>query len=255
MSRKFFSFISGKYTRAMLLVAGLAGASLALYLTHYRIFNDAHHIFLYLLGDIAFLPVDVLIVTFVLHRLLEARSRREKRHKLNMIIGAFYSEAGNELLAFCAGHDRDRDEAADIMTICGQFSRRQLRERKIRLSAHSYALELTANDFAELKTMLLEKRAFMLGLLENPVLMEHDTFADLLWAVFHLIEECAARKHFDAEQQHDLAHLTEDVRRAYRAVSRHWLGYMHHLSGDYPYLYSLALRMNPFSRQRCATID
>jgi len=29
----------------------------------------------------------------------------------------------------------------------------------------------------------------LLGLLGNPNLLEHDSFTDLLWAVFHLMEE------------------------------------------------------------------
>jgi hypothetical protein len=37
--------------------------SAILYLIHFAIFRDAHHIFLYLIGDIAFVPIEVLLVT------------------------------------------------------------------------------------------------------------------------------------------------------------------------------------------------
>ena len=40
-----------------LLVLVLVGSSVFAYLVHYAIFRDSRHLFLYLIGDIAFLPV------------------------------------------------------------------------------------------------------------------------------------------------------------------------------------------------------
>ena len=42
-----------------------------------------------------------------------------------------------------------------------------------------------------------QKRDFLLRLLENPNLLEHDSFANLLLAVFHLTEELAQRRDLD----------------------------------------------------------
>ena len=36
------------------------------------------------------------------------------------------------------------------------------------------------------------------------------------------------------------------MKRAYVLLIREWLDYMSHLRTDYPYLYSLAVRTNPF---------
>lgn len=58
------------------LAAALIGLSVVFYGIHYLIFRDTHHIFIYLIGDIAFLFVDVLIVTLALHRLLAYREKR-----------------------------------------------------------------------------------------------------------------------------------------------------------------------------------
>ena len=44
--------------------------SILLYLGHYALFRDAHHIFIYLVGDVAFVPIEVLMVTLIIHRLL-----------------------------------------------------------------------------------------------------------------------------------------------------------------------------------------
>ena len=60
-------------------------------------FRDTHHIFIYLIGDIAFVFLEVLLVTLILHQLLRYREKKAMLNKLNMVIGAFFSEVGGEL--------------------------------------------------------------------------------------------------------------------------------------------------------------
>jgi hypothetical protein len=94
--------------------------------------------------------------------------------------------------------------------------------------------------------LLLDKRSFMLRMLENPNLLEHDTFTDMLLAVFHVTEELIARVDFTALPEPDTAHLTGDIKRALRTLLIQWLSHMEHLHSEYPYLYSLEVRRNPF---------
>ena len=44
----------------------------------------------------------------------------------------------------------------------------------------------------------------------------------------------------------DQEHLAGDVQRSYVLLIKEWLAYMSHLRANYPYLYHLALRTNPF---------
>ena len=86
----------------------------------------------------------------------------------------------------------------------------------------------------------------MLGLLENPNLLEHESFTNLLWAVFHLTEELIHRRRLKGLPDSDYKHLSGDIKRIYHLLIAEWLEYMEHLKNDYPYLFSLAMRMNPF---------
>ena len=97
-----------------------------------------------------------------------------------------------------------------------------------------------------LKNFLTGKRSFLLGLLENPNLLEHESFTDLLWAVFHLTEELNSRADTTGLPDTDYEHLSGDIKRAYVLLISEWLSYMKHLKVDYPYLFSLAVRTNPF---------
>ena len=83
-------------------------------------------------------------------------------------------------------------------------------------------------------------------LLNNPNLLEHDSFTDLLWAVFHLTAELAHRKDLGSLPETDCEHIAGDIKRAYSSLAHEWLNYMKHLKNNYPYLFSLAIRTNPF---------
>jgi hypothetical protein len=47
----------------VLLGLALVALSTLFYFIHFLIFRDAHHIFIYMVGDIAFVPVEVLLVS------------------------------------------------------------------------------------------------------------------------------------------------------------------------------------------------
>ena len=77
-------------------------------------------------------------------------------------------------------------------------------------------------------------------------MLEHESFTELLWAVFHLAEELSHRPTVSELPDSDYDHLSGDIRRAHQLLVREWLSHMEHLKSDYPYLFSLAVRTNPF---------
>ena len=67
-----------------------------------------------------------------------------------------------------------------------------------------------------------------------------------MWSVFHLTDELLQREDFALLPAADLQHLAQDLRRALQLLVLEWLAYMRHLKHAYPYLFSLAMRTNPF---------
>ncbi|MFC1539085.1 hypothetical protein ACFL6H_06665, partial [Candidatus Latescibacterota bacterium] len=116
-----------------------------------------------------------------------------------------------------------------------------------KLNTFHFDINITKGNLDSLRTFFTEKRDFILLLLQNPSLLEHDTFTDLLWAITHLNDELACRDHCVEILDSDLKHLAGDMRRAYVLLLQEWLEYMNHLRVNYPYLFSLAIRMNPFN--------
>jgi len=216
-----------------------------LYLIHYAIFRDAHHIFIYMLGDIAFLPIEVLLVTLIVHRVLDMREKRNRMEKLNMVIGAFFSEMGMQLLGSFAEFDTTCQQIKDCLALDAGWKDEDFRRAGKVLSEYECAIGRDDEQLEEMREFLLSERDFLLTLLENPTLLEHETFTDLLWAVFHLTDELKYRYLIENLPETDHEHLCGDIARAYSLLLREWLVYLEHLKENYPYLFSLAVRMNP----------
>jgi hypothetical protein len=231
-----------------LLGLALVALSVMLYLAHYAIFRDAHHVFIYLIGDIAFVPVEVLLVTLVIHRLLNARERKSRLEKLNMVIGAFFSEIGTDMLAHFSDLDPNLDRIREDLLVTADWSDSEFLDVGNRLRKYDYMIDIEKADLERLRALLLGKRDFLARLLENPTLLEHESFTDLLRSVFHLTEELSYRSDLAELPETDYQHLAGDIRRAYVYLASEWLDYMKHLKHHYPYLFSLSIRTNPFDQ-------
>ena len=223
--------------------------SAVLYSVHYVIFHDPRHIFIYMVGDIAFVPIEVLLVTLLIHRVLELREKRSRMEKLNMVIGAFFSEAGTELLAYLSNFDPNLDDIKKDLIVKSDWTEDEFDRVSKSLKGYDYTVDIKKIDLEKLKSFLLQKRVFMMSLIENQNLLEHESFTDLLWATFHLTEELECRKGFDGLPDTDFEHLAVDIKRSYKLLVGEWLDYMEHLKVNYPYLFSLAMRTNPFDEE------
>jgi hypothetical protein len=239
-----------------LVVAAICAAvSALLYYLHYIIFQDTHHIFIYLLGDIAYLPLEVFIVVIVIERVLARREKQGMLYKLNMVIGAFFSEIGNYLLSDLIKYFDNREEISRNLNVKADWTAKDFK----RADAFAYDLKIDLDinkiDLEDLKRFLSQKRTYLLTLLENPNLLEHDRFTDLLWATTHLDEELEARPVLKGLPKADLDHLTVDIQRMYDHLSSEWLDYIQHLKAAYPFLFSLVLRTHPFQARPSAVFN
>lgn len=185
-------------------------------------------------------------IATIAEAVLSRREKQERLEKLNMVIGAFFSEVGTTLLRAFARADPSLDEIRGACAISPSWGAQDFAALQQRLASHPYAVAVEAIDLSWLKAFMTGKRAFLLGLLENPMLHEHESFTALLWAVFHLADELSYRDDLSALPASDLAHLATDMERAYAYLGVQWLAYMEHLKAAYPYLFSLAVRTNPF---------
>jgi len=225
----------------------LAVSSGFLSLLHILVFHDAGTLFFYLALDLVFVPFQVLLVSIIIEQLLNEREKQAIMNKLNMVIGAFFSEVGGTLIRQMARTCTDFSELQKHLSINFKWAASEHTTAMNFIETYECRFDSEKLRLDRLRGILVAKRAFILGLLQNPNLLAHERFTDLLWAVCHLTEELEARNDLETLPPSDLRHLEGDIQRAFSSLTREWLCYMKHLKENYPYMYSLALRTNPFN--------
>ncbi len=219
--------------------------SVILYGVEDLVFGKTADIVAGFLGNLAFLPIYVLLVTLIIERVLKEREKLGIRQKLNMVIGVFFSEVGTILLRDFTVFLAKRCELALHLKVGPEWTNRDFGRAGRFLGHYDFQVDCSLGSLSVLKHFLVDKRDFMLGLMENPNLLEHDDFTDMLWAVFHLTEELVGRQRLEGLPALDLEHLAGDIKRVFFTLTSQWVFYMQHLKDDYPYLFSLAVRTNP----------
>jgi len=178
--------------------------------------------------------------------MIENRERATRLRNLNMIIGIFFSEVGTYLIRFFSRNDPNVDLVRSALLVSDKWSDEDFSRAFTSLNRHKISLDSKTLDLTDLYIFLREHKSFLLSLYENPQIIENEDFTPLLQAVFHLVEELAARDNLTDLPGSDYAHLSGDLNRAYGLMIMEWLTYMRHLKMHYPYLFSLAMRTNPF---------
>jgi hypothetical protein len=245
-----------RYKSWYLLVGiSLVALSAVFYMAQIYIFHDEHTTFFYMLQDLSFVPVNVLLVTLVLDRLLKSREKQNLLKKMNMVIGVFFNDLGTDLIKIMRAFITDTDEVNKGLRISQEWNNKDFIEagRNFKIRYDQFAL--TGRDLEILKKFLENKKGGLLNMLANPNLLEHDAFTNLLWAVFHLADELHHRSDFNALPKTDLDHLRGDMVRAYALLVSEWTAYMKHLKSDYPYIFSIAVRTNPFNPDAEITVS
>jgi hypothetical protein len=220
--------------------------SALLFSLHYYVYKDGYNLFFYLFHGIAFIPIQVIIVGLILDGILERKEKQKVMKKLNMVIGLFFSEVGSEFVRTISCHDMNLYASMDEFQVKEEYTIKDLQQIKEKLCQYQGHLKIEVRTLEKIKKILSSKREFLIKLIENPVLLEHDTFTELLMAIFHISEEFGYREDIKSLSEKDIEHLGNDVSRAYNYIVVEWIVYIIYLKKEYPYLYKSAILTNPF---------
>ena len=239
----------------LFLAAGLVFASVAVYCLQILLFHRTEDTLFYLFQDLAFLPVNALLVVVILDKLLKRHEKQSMLKKMNIVIGVFFSEMGIRLIVMLSSFDKAGQEIRKDLVIGDRWSDTDYAIARKNLRKIDFAVDARNGNLQEMHDFFVQQRSLVLALMENPNLLEHESFTDMLLAASHLMEELSMRSDLASLSAKDLQHISVDMKRAFSALVNVWLGYMHHLKKEYPYLYSLAVRTNPFNSEARAEIN
>ena len=134
-----------RVTWSITLGGGLLALSVGLYFLQIAIFHRGDDTGFYLLQDLAFLPVQVLLVTLVIDRLLNRREKRAILDKMNMVIGAFYAEVGTELLKRLIAFDANASAIGAGLRVQGDWYPRRFADATDLTRRHAAKIQVTGD--------------------------------------------------------------------------------------------------------------
>ncbi len=199
-------------------------------------------IFLILAGVGSFVAVFANAIEILVGR----SETRERRRKVSMIIGVFFSEFGTEMLGTLAGTDPDAGKIRSDLLVRSAWTDAEF--GRVRESSRPMATGSTAAGSISRGSGGSSGRSAPSSSPSWRTRSSSRTtsFTNLLQAVFHLADELLRRGDLSATPPSDHAHLVTDTERVYKPLALLWLDSMEHLKEHHPYLFSLAMRTNPF---------
>jgi voltage-gated potassium channel len=183
------------------------------------------------------------VVANSIEYMIERGEKRLRDEKLNMIIGILFSEVGTDLLKTFSVQDPKIEEIRSALTVSNNWSESDFSRAVETLKHHTPRLDSRMVDLEDLNIFFTRHKGFLLSLLENPQMIEHESFVPLLLAVFHLEEELHVRKRLTYLPS---TILPKDINQIYGLLIVEWLTWMKNLKQGYPHFFSLAMRTNPF---------
>lgn len=234
-------------------------AIIVIYGSNILILKDPEHVVSYIWTHLGFIPVDILIVAFVLDEIISKKEKEAMMEKLDMIMSTFFSEIGNDLigqLSSVNAHKADTNYLESIKNWDDNDYKNKLKE--IKNQSIPFKADVAAEDREEyltnIRDLLINKREFIIGLLNNPNLLEKEEFSGLLTAILHLDEELEHRPDLSKVSDIDFNHLNGDMERIYNKLIHEWIYYLRYLNKHYPYMIALIVRTNPFDENADAYV-
>ena len=226
-------------------------AIIIIYGSNILVLKDPEHVISYIWTHLGFIPVDILIVAFVLDEIISKKEKEAMMEKLDMIMSTFFSEVGNDLISQLSSvnkHKADTSYLESIKSWDDKDYENKLKE--IKNINIPFRADVTSEDREEyltnIRNLLINKRESIVGLLNNPNLLEKEEFSKLLTAILHLDEELEHRPDLSKVTDVDFNHLNGDMERIYNILIHEWIYYLRYLNKHYPYMIALIIRTNPF---------
>ncbi len=204
-------------------------------------FHDPSTTAFYILQDIAFLPISIAVATLVVGEFLSNKERKERKSKTQMLTSNFFTEMGAELmLTLIRTSDRNEGvrrllgstEITDQKTV--ETLQQQLRETPCQV-------QLDENVYNQVRSMIVDGKEKLLIISSNSSLLEQENFTELLWGIFHMIDEFRLRGEYGEQSPEVRAHMEEDLSRVLQLLLINWAANILYTKTFYPNYYGAAL--------------
>lgn len=228
------------------LILLLLCASALLYAIHYLIFRDLHHLAIFGLHELAFVPLEVILVTLGLDQLVEKTHREEARSKVSIIETLYFNESGGTMLRYLASFDPDAARLRELLQVTEDWHSSDFRQAIRQLKSYPFLLDLDRIDFFGLHYHLSQRHEYYRSMLENPALTQSEAFTEMIMKIYLLWEELDGRTNLYQLPEKDRSYLAELLHEIYRELTEYWLDNVYNHSIHNRFRLHRAIESNPF---------
>ncbi len=218
------------------------------------IFHDPETTAFYIFQDMAFMPFTIAIATIVVGEVMDAREKRERMEKTRMLTSNFFTEMGVSLMRVLISA---ADYGEGVQKVFGEnmvHDDQSLLQAKDVLHRCKVHVSLTKEVYEAAKKIIMERRTTLLVISSNPLLLDHEDFTEMLWSIFHLIDEFQLRNNFNELTEEDRHHLENDFSNLLKGLLVCWTSNMLFVKETYPNFYNTAMNKMALRQQNgCAT--
>jgi hypothetical protein len=162
----------------------LISLSTLLYLLDFVRFCDYKHILDFLLQNMAFLLIQVLLITLILDWLVGYMDKQKRLKKQNMVIGAFFMEVGTKLLTYISDLDPELESIRSSLVVDEYWSDQEFSRVSKSLKGYGYEIDMDKLDLEYLFILLEKERDFLIGLVENLLCWSMNPSPTCFWKCF-----------------------------------------------------------------------
>lgn len=225
----------------------LLGASALMYAAHYLIFRDLHHLAIFGLHELAFLPLEVILVTLGMDRLVERTHREESRSKVGIIETLYFNESGSTMLRYLISFDPDSPRLRQLLQVTADWRAQDFIQATRQLKNYAFQLDLEKVDFFGLHYHLSQRHEYYRSMLENPALTQSEAFTEMIMKIYLLWEELDGRTNLYQLPAADRDYLADLLHEIYRELTEYWLDHVYNHSVHNRFRLHRAIESNPFA--------
>lgn len=237
--------VKAKLTVKQLILLLLCVSAL-LYAIHYLIFRDLHHLAIFGLHELAFVPLEVILVTLGLDQLVEKTHREEARSKVSIIETLYFNESGGTMLRYLTSFDPDAARLRELLQVTEDWHSSDFRQAIRQLKSYPFLLDLDRIDFFGLHYHLSQRHEYYRSMLENPALTQSEAFTEMIMKIYLLWEELDGRTNLYQLPEKDRSYLAELLHEIYRELTEYWLDNVYNHSIHNRFRLHRAVESNPF---------
>ena len=142
-----------------------------IYGSNYLVLGDAEHIISYIWTHLGFIPVDILVVAFLLDEIIERKEKEAMLEKLDMLMSTFFSEVGNEMINQLSHANKYKASTENLKSIKNWDEKDyDLKLEELKNTSIDFQADISPENREEflenLRNLLVDKREFIINLIK-----------------------------------------------------------------------------------------